>query len=293
MNMKLIYIVFTLVAAQSSYASNDELKQQWHSLDTALVDYHFNNKRVRLPDIRMPSTCVDNEGSDISQEKCDQLREFVMGPGKTSSAEQELKNDDCINAVQHNQLLECRMRYDEKSKSSVQEQQKRVDAISELAIRTIPRFTEMLKARVASNLKTIDAVVKHLADPSEKKKAIVAKKNSKACKVYHVTADICRKAYVEAAANKGLKVEDEATKQSGAVNVYSRYKLGQMKALHGTTNLPQLKKQYRELLGTEWTPKTCEASPEVKRKAASGEINDESEEIEACGCHGLDCADTN
>jgi|GEM_PF-6100145 len=286
-------IVFAFLTAQSSFAANTEMKQQWQSLDSALVDYHFNNKRVRLPEITFPSSCVDIEGSDISKEKCDQLREFVLGPGKTSSLEQDAKNDDCLNAIQHNQLLECRMRYNEKSKSLVQDQQKRIELISDVTSKTVPRFAEMLKARVASNLKTIDSVITHLADPSEKKKAIVAKKNSKACKVYHVTADICRKAYVEAAANKGLSVEKEATKQSGAVNLYSRYKLGQMKALHGTANLPQLKKQYRELVGSEWTPKTCEASPETKRQAVSGEISDESEEIEACGCHGLECSDIN
>lgn len=160
------------------------------------------------------------------------------------------------------------------------------DGIYALASKTIPQFSEIYKARIASNLKAIDAVISHLANPEEKRKVAAAKMNSKECKIYRLTAETCRKAYVESAANAGLKMEDEATKQSGAVNLYSRYKLGQMKAMHGTANLSELKKQYKLLVGNEWTPKMCEPS----RKQASEDDIEENDALAVCGCTGSDCA---
>lgn len=289
-----------LLASQIGFASEkDDAKDKWQKLDTAMVEYHFQKKMERTSDLVFPEFssysmlsgttvyCLDNEGSEISTEKCEELKEFVRGPGNIRSVENDLKADGCLNAIHHNELSSCKMHYSEKSKSSSLEQQKKLDSIYSLAVKTIPKFTEMYKIRIASNFKALDAVLIHLANPEEKRKLAAAKKNSKECKIYRLKAETCRKAYIESAANAGLKMEEEATKQSGAVNLYSRYKLGQMKAMHGTANLSELKKQYKLLVGDEWTPKACEPS----RKQASEEANEENEAITVCGCTGSDCAD--
>lgn len=103
---------------------------------------------------------------------------------------------------------------------------------------------------------------------------ILSKMKSKECQVYHLTSDICQKSYVESTADAAMGLEKEATKQSGIINKYGRYKIGQMKAMHGTNQITQLKSKFKRLNGKDWTPKSCDSSGE----------SDGSEEITACGC---------
>lgn len=278
-------------------SDKEEAIKLWKSADDAIQIAMDTGKKS---DLDLPSydekfgfggntlVCYDVTGKQISKEECDSARSFVLSLNgrKIESIKELWQKDKCRTSLDTSGF--CKQDYQNLKKSN-QQLKHLLDENKEVALKLIPTSFQNYQSRVSENLTQLATIERQLENPQEVRKMVKGKLQSKECKIYHVTADICRKSHVEAAANNGLAMEDEATKQSGMVNRYSRYKLGQMKAMHGTSDLPKLKNQYRQLVGSDWTPKTCEASPEVKRKLATGEMTDESEEIEACGCAGLDC----
>lgn len=295
---KHLILVVTLSSSLALASDKDESVKKWKSVDALISDSIGKNKKEEL---QLPSydekfgfggnsyVCYDLNGDEFSKESCDTAKTFAMTihKRKLESVKTRWKNDKCSTQLDDGFCLND---YKKLKKLNLQTQDL-LNESKDIAAKTIPNTFGKYQALVDENLKELSSIEIALSNPEEKKKQIKQKLASKECKVFQVTADICRKSYIEAAADKGLSVEDQATKHSGVTNLYSRYKLGQMKAIHGTGNLQELKKQYKSLVGSDWSPKMCESSSESSRKYASGELSIEDEEVEVCGCSGLDCQD--
>lgn len=303
---RVLWLIAVIFSAQSAFATDkEEAMRRWKSADETIIKaFELNkNRDPRLvknkDELTLPTyaekfgwggntyVCYDVNGNEISKDECDDALKFVssLNGRMVESIKARWEKDKCRTRLDEGF---CKSDY-QGLKGTNAQLNKFLEENRVIALKTVPTSFQKYKSLVEENLAQLEPIEQKLSNPQDMVKIVKQKLNSRECKVFHVTADICRKAYIEASADKGLAVEDEATKQSGATNLYSRYKLGQMKALHGTANLPQLKKQYRELIGSEWTPKACEADPD--RKTASSVTSDENEELEACGCSGLDCQD--
>lgn len=84
------------------------------------------------------------------------------------------------------------------------------------------------------------------------------KMQSKECRIYKIYVDLCNKVSVEEVADEALKMENSITKSSGIINKTSRYEIGRTRAMHGTAEVPALKKKYKKLSGKDWNRKSCD-----------------------------------
>lgn len=147
-----------------------------------------------------------------------------------------------------------------------------LESVDEATKENLSQFLSELRKKVDAQEKGLD------------KKAGTQKESSKECQIYRLTVDLCRMTSIEDSTKVTTEHENEVTKNSGIINKYNRYKIGQMNAFHRTKDIPTFKSKYKSLVGKEWSQSSCEVSEEQERAAAKGDYDPIHEEVENCGC---------
>lgn len=232
--------------------------KEWGKLNQELIDGKLSPVRSHqaTSNLRDGEKCFDRNGKNVNAESCDDVDEFVRVMSRKSEGDCARKSiDQCISM--HEEIL-----------SSIDSRLDKISLANSFIRENLSEYLKVAPQKLRKVRADVSASLDDLKDPTGAGNRAVAKIRSKECKISRLETSICQKSQVDSAANWAMEMEKESTKQSGVVNRYGRHKAGQLKAMHGTGQLGELKSQYRKLSGKDWNPKACEAD----------------DELEACGC---------
>ncbi|MGK5083126.1 hypothetical protein WDW37_07450 [Bdellovibrionota bacterium FG-1] len=111
------------------------------------------------------------------------------------------------------------------------------------------------------------------------------KQKSKECKSFRLVISLCQASTNIEHADAAKKMEDDVTKESGVVNKYARYKIGQQKVMSSQGYQSNLQ-QYKKLSGKAFDRKQCDEN-EPKTGTVDPAGNPVHEEVMLCGCEEL------
>lgn len=282
--MKIIYVsIFVLIAFISRPGHAIEPGQagkEWEKLNKELID-KGKARPFAINAVRDGSEiCYDKSGKDIGEKSCDLIESFIKlisSSNPTWGCDDDYSKEECIK-VHEDALI------------ALEQKLEKVNSADGIIKENLDQYLKVAPNQIKKSLADVKLSLAGMKDPKGAKNRALTKIRSKECKIARLELGICQKSYVKAATDSAMDLEKEATKQSGVVNQYGRYKIGQMKAMHGTGQLGSLKAQYQKLKGSAWNPKSCEGNAEeVQCNSGSGgprttPCSVYSNEFLACGC---------
>jgi hypothetical protein len=261
---KLALIMSAMLMTTAAFGlDKEEAKAAWDNINKELIEKKIKTRQpITMSNIvsqvrreegtfSVKVVCYTRQGEAINADRCEKIWDFINEVHPRDDSESRLKKYS-----------------------------KQLDDANE-------DIKGSLGPYLAEAKKYIESTLQKSADNSSKlqniKAAIASKMQSKECKTYKLSVDICQKAYVDNAGTQAVNTENEITKETGMVNRYSRYKIGQLKQLHGTGRIPVLKADYKRLTGKDWQQSSC--GFDEPQKLIKNSFGDEvTEEAFYCGC---------
>lgn len=247
----LLLTLSLLVAADPAFSMDkSEAQTAWDEVSRTLIkslDGKPTQTFLLKQKITESGNCYGINGKELSAEKCDSIFSDVTDLLSLKSS---------------------------KSKQDYLSLKSKIESASDVTKENLSPFLSELTKKVDLKLANFESKEKR-SDQTEV---------SKECQIYRMTVDLCRMTSIDESAKAATEHETDVTKESGIVNKYSRYKIGQMKVLHGTKDIPAFRTKYKSLTGKDWSQSACEISEEQEKAAARGTFDPTQEEIDKCGC---------
>lgn len=220
--------------------------------------------------------CVNSEGEEIEKEKCEAIDSFIKNliPVKSFSAFWRDVNwpDGCSKFIQGAKKTEC-LETLKKKKEEYSLSLSTIDKFKEIPSNTIGDFVVSYKNAISANLDSLEKKEKEINNSEISVQELKKKAQSNECQSFRVLVSICQKSLVDANTKEATKLENKITKESGVINLSSRYQISQYRALHGTDKLPELIKNYKKLTSKDWSKELCDWDTLTNK-----------EEKKVCGC---------